>query len=257
MLKTLLSRLNLQEKEIAVFLAIYKMGPAAVKTIAKETDITRTHIYDLTESLLEKGLITEFEKSGVKHYEALGHSGLIAYINQKKRQWEKTEKEFEKAASAFENLKMGTSQKTKVRFYEGVDGMIRVYEEIRKDLMNAEKCNRKVITIWPTEELEKTYPGFLENNVYLNMLGLFKRDIMTESKMTERIIKAYKNGPTKHQYKIWKKSKGTFPTDTLCWSNKVAYTNMEGGYPSGIIIESKAVADTFRIYFEEMWNNLD
>jgi len=134
--------------------------------------------------------------------------------------------------------------------------MIRVYEEIKRDLMKAKKCDRKLITIWPTEELEKVYPGFLDNDIYLNMPGLKKRDIMTESEMTKWVIKAYKNGPTKHEYKIWKKSKGTFPTDTLCWSNKVAYTDMQEGYPSGIIIESKAVADTFRIYFEQMWESL-
>lgn len=254
-IKKLIKNLGLNNKEASVFISIYKLGNPSVKDIARDTEITRTHIYDINSSLLEKGLISESEKRGVKHYESLDHAGLIAHISIQQKKWKKVEKDFEQAASLFKNLKQNTSQKTKVRFYEGIKGITTVFEQARQDLSKLPESKRRLITVWPTEKLEKTYPGFYEKEIYFNMKGLKKRDIMYESEMTETYIKKYSKGPTKHDYRIWPNEKGEFPTDALCWGNKVAYTDVEG-YPSSIVIESKAVSDTFRMYFEEMWLSL-
>ena len=56
-------------------------------------------------------------------------------------------------------------------------------------------------------------------------------------------------------YKIWPKEKNEFPTDTLCWLNKIAYLDMKG-YPSGIIIENAAMVETFTMWFRQMWDSL-
>lgn len=252
-LSQLLAQLGLTEKAVQVFLSLSKIGAASVSAVARDTHITRTHIYDVATALIKQGLITESEKSGVKQYAAIDYAGLMAHISNKQRQLQKLEKEFAQAASEFNALRTSEAPKTKVRFYDGVEGMKNVYEEIRNDLKKTEV--KELLTIWPVAALEKTYRFFYEDSINLDLPGLVKRDIMCESPLTELYIKRYAQSQTDHHYKIWPKDKGEFPTDALCWGNKVVYTDVQG-YPSSIVIENKAVADTFRMYFWQMWESL-
>jgi predicted transcriptional regulator len=251
----LLQQLNLSKKEVAVFLSLTKLGRSLVSSIARDTKITRTLIYDITASLLEKGLITEMQREGKKHYEAIDHAGVMAYISLQKKELSRVEKQFAQAASAFHSLQKGLTQKAQVRFFDGLDGMANVYEEIRRDLRRAPAGERELITTWPTEKLEKVYEGFYEKNIYFDMPGLVKRDIMYESKMTQVYIQTYAESSTQHDYRIWPKQQGEFPTDVECWGNKVAFNDVQG-HPSSVIIESQAVADTFRMFFNQMWSGL-
>lgn len=249
----LLSELGLGSKEIQVFLSLSKLGAASVSSVARDTNITRTHIYDIAAELMERGLIFVSEKSGIKHYEAVDHPALLAHLSGKQRQLQKLEKKFAQAASEFHALRKGESPKTTVRFYDGADGVATVYEQIRRDLKTAK--TKELFTIWPVEALEKTYPDFYGNNINIDMPGLVKRDIMCASPTTELYIQRYAQSQTEHHYKIWPKEKNTFPTDALCWGHKVAYTDVRG-LPSSIVIENQAVADTFRIYFWQLWKSL-
>lgn len=253
-IRQLLSQLGLNDKEVQIFLSLSKLGAASASALARDTSITRTLIYDVATELIEKGLLTESEKSGVKQYEAIDYAGLMAYISNKQRQLQKLEKEFTQAASDFNALRTSETPKTKVRFYDGAEGMKSVYEEIRHDLTIADV--KELLTIWPVEALEKTYRFFYEDKMNLDLPGLVKRDIMCESPLADLYIKRYAQSQTKHHYKLWPKVKGKFPTDALCWGDKVVYTDVQG-YPSSIVIENKAVADTFRMYFWQMWESLD
>lgn len=46
-----------------------------------------------------------------------------------------------------------------------------------------------------------------------------------------------------------------FPTDTVCWSNKIFLIDLVD-YPSGIIIEDTAIVQSFKMWFEFMWKKL-
>lgn len=249
----LLTQLGFTTKEVQVFLSLSKIGASTVSAVARETKITRTHIYNIATELMERGLLVTSEKSGIRQYEAIDHTALMAHISHKQRQLQKLEKKFAQVASEFNALRTGEAPKTKVRFYDGVEGIVNVYEEVRNDLKTAN--TKELLTIWPVEALEKTYPFFYDNKINVDMPGLIKRDIMCESPMAALYIQRYAQSPTEHHYKIWPKEKGVFPTDALCWENKVAYTDVQG-FPSSIVIENKAVAETFRMYFWQMWNSL-
>lgn len=250
----ILAQLGLSKKEIDVFIAVTIIGQATVKNIARETSITRTHIYDIAESLLQKGLVSVAELKGMKHYSAVNHAGLMAYISMQKKELDSIEKKLTDSESAFVALQHGIEEATSVEFFQGLDGMASVYEEIRRDLKKM-KAPMELITTWPVERLEAAYPGFYQKEVYFNIPGLVKRDIIYESPMADLYIKRYADGPADHDYRIWPSEKGEFPTDGLCWMDNVAFTDVSG-HPSSIIIRSKAVADTFRMFFNQMWESL-
>lgn len=245
-----LIQLNLGKKEAEAFLALVKLGGGTATAIAGESGITRTHVYDIMKELVEKGLVSEIEEKKIKRYEAVGHAGLLAFVSRQEKQLQTVQKELVKLASDFQGLEVGARQKTTVRFFDGVEGVKNIYAEIRNDL-NKQKESFDLLTIFSPENLEKIIPNFQ----YLDYPNMDGRDIVADDKMLSAYIKQMKQSKNTTAYKIWPKEKGFFPTDNIAWGNKIAYIDLVT-YPSGIIIESESIVQSFRMWFNVLWENL-
>ena len=158
-LKHLLLKLNLNEKEAGALLSLIRLGKATATAISRDSGITRTHIYDLVASLVEKGLVRELEERGIKTYETIDHAGLLAYITRRQKELAHLEKEAVSAASEFNALERGRQQKTKVRFFDGVEGVKNIYEEIASDFKKQTEPF-EILTIFSPRNVEKIMPGF-------------------------------------------------------------------------------------------------
>ncbi len=249
-LKQLLKSLRLSEKEVDVFVSLVRLGKGTVSTIAHESGITRTHVYSIVDKLMQLGLVSEVEDRGKKTYEAVDHAGLLAFVSREQNELQTIKKNLSQMASEFNELQVGRKEKTKVRFFNGIEGVKHIYAEIRKDIEGSAE-SVEVLTIFSPENLEKILPNFAYFD-YPNMLG---RDIVAEDAFLEAYKGKIKNGNQSAQYKVWPKEKGLFPTDNIMWKNKIAYIDVSGA-PSGIIIENEAMAKSFAMWFNEMWNAL-
>ena len=243
----MLGNLKLSAKEVDLFLALVRLGKSTVSTISRESGITRTHIYGIVEGLMQKGLVSEVEDRGKKTYEAVDHAGLLAFISREQTELQKIEKNIAEMTSEFNALQVGNKEKTKVRFFNGIEGVKQIYSEIRRDI-EASEGQIEVLTIFSPENLEKIIPNFEYFN-YPNMLG---RDIVAEDSLLEQ----YKTKIKSDVYRIWPKEKGLFPTDNIMWIEKIAFIDVSGGFPSGIIVENESIAKSFTMWFNELWNGL-
>lgn len=252
----ILKDLGLTDNEIRVFVSAVKIGLAPVSGIARESGIARTYVYELIDQLKARGLLAELEEKGIKKIQALDYGGLLAYVGRRQREMEKLEKDLVKAASEFQALQSGVPQKTRVRFFEGVEGIKSVNSEIRKDL---EKLNRpyNFYVVFSADRMEAVLPGWIEHSEHIYYEPhMRKYAIISETPMLSKFVNKVKAADQKNLfYKIWPKEKNEFPTDTLCWLNKIAYLDMKG-YPSGIIIENAAMVETFTMWFRQMWDSL-
>jgi len=250
----LLSQLGLGEKEVRVFLSLVKLGPSTVSDIADEAKITRTHVYELTNALKQKGLLTQSDSRGVRKFEALGHAGLMAYLSHKQKELQELEKSFTHVATQFNALQKGNRLKTKVRFFEGAKGVEAIYHEIKRDL-KSQPPGYEVFTIFSPGRVESLIPGWLEMELYIDEPGMKKRGIVADTAFTQHYLEKMKSSENTHSYKIWPKGPDEFPTDTICWLNKMTLIDLID-YPSGIIIEDAAIVQSFKMWFEFMWNHL-
>lgn len=250
----LLSRLGLGDKETKVFLSLVKLGPSTVSEIADEAKITRTHVYELAESLKQKGLLTQMETKGVRRYEALDHTGLLAYLSHKQKELHELEKSFAVSANQFNALRKGGKLKTKVRFFEGTKGVEAIYHEIKRDL-KSQPPGYEVLTIFSPSRVETLIPGWLQMELYIDEPGMKKRGIVADTAFTQHYLEKMRSSKNAHSYKIWPKGKDEFPTDTIYWLNKITLIDLID-YPSGIIIEDAAIVQSFKMWFEFIWHHL-
>lgn len=255
-INTILKNLGLTENEAKVFLGALKIGPAPISRIAQESGIARTYVYELAEQLKAKGLLAEVEERGVKKVQALDYGGLLAYVTRKQKEMQNLEKELVKSAGEFQALRSVMPQKTKVRFFEGVEGIKSINAEIRRDL-ELQKEVYQFYVVFSADRMEAVLPGWIERNEHIYLEPLMKKyAIISETPLLPEFLKQVQQKAQKNfSYKVWPKENREFPTDTLCWLNKIAYLDMKD-YPSGVIIENAAIVETFIMWFEQMWGSL-
>ena len=251
----LLSKLGLNVKEVNVYMSLLKLGGATVSQIANDSGIVRTYVYDIAEDLKKKGLAGMIERRGIRTYKGLNHAELVAFVKRKSEEWETLGKEISEAVSDFDSAREHARQSTTVEFFSGAEGVLNIYDRIKSDLKKLQKPF-EIITIFSPEKLEAVFPGWFEQKKYIDTSPLMtKRDIVHESEVFQKHLKQREQGLGKYFYKIWPKEKGEFPIDTLCWENKTAFIELTS-YPTGTIIENEALAKTFRMWFENIWENL-
>lgn len=251
----LLAQLGLNDKEVGAYVSLLKMGRATASEIAQESGITRTHVYTIAEDLRKRGFLSMLNQKGVRSYEALNHAELLALVKRKSEELETLGKKIGEAVSDFESLKQHGKQATKVQFFSGREGVLNIYKYINGDLKKI-KEPFEIVTIFSPERLEKTFSGFFEQKKYIDAPLMTKRDIINESEVFfKHLEQRQKEGLGQYFYKIWPREKSEFPADTLCWQNKIAFIELSE-YPTGTIIENEAVAKTFKMWFEKMWQGL-
>jgi sugar-specific transcriptional regulator TrmB len=117
-----LSLLGFSDKETAVYLTMHQIGPSAASTLARLTNIKRTPIYDILNSLLERNLIISF-KHGKNTYFSIDDVNKLFYqAKEKMSVAEKLVKKIKESPQKWEGLR--------VNYYKGMEGYREMYEDI-------------------------------------------------------------------------------------------------------------------------------
>ncbi len=129
MLEKYLLDIGLSLKEIAVYMASLELGESTVIDIAKKSDVNRTTIYPIIDSLKEKGLLSLIQKGKKQYFYAESPNKIRSFVDSKINELEASKEslpEVIKQLGAFENRR---GDKPVVRFYEGDDGVNSMLEE--------------------------------------------------------------------------------------------------------------------------------
>jgi len=236
-----LKDLGLSEKEIKVYVAGLKLGLANVSSYAEKANLPRTTIYDLLKSLKEKGLASYVIKSGVKYFSVANPKELLEKLQEK-------EKKIKEILSELENLQKVSIEKPKVEFYQGLEGIKTVADDIIKKPKTtyfafiSEKA-LKFIPIYHLQYRRKRK----ERKIFVNI-------ITEKTPVTEELKRKDKEElrETRFLEKVMKNSVTSF----FIYGNKIAYiiaTEME---QVGVIIENKDIAEFQKKIFDQLWKKL-
>ena len=134
-LKKFLQDSSFSEKEIAVFLAMLKLGPSTVQTIAQKAGINRATTYIVIDNLANKGLILETNKGKKTLFALESPKKLKTNLQQEIEEMQKRQIELDKLLPSFLALFHSyNSNKPFVEFYAGENGL----KKIRDLLLNSQ-----------------------------------------------------------------------------------------------------------------------
>ncbi len=121
-----LERLGLDEKEAKTYLALLSMGEATATKLAERTGITRTLIYEITDRLMKRGLVSLVVKEGTKHFSASEPEFLLRELE------EKTD-DLRRALPDLKAVMASAKRETKVSLYRGRKGVNTILKMIIDD----------------------------------------------------------------------------------------------------------------------------
>src|SRR3989344_217563 len=241
-LDSILQDAGFTKGEVKVYLSLLRIGESKVGHIIKNSDISRSKVYDILDRLIRKGVVSKIEKNNVLFYQALSPHTIMNIIKEKERQLKEEETKLQKVIPRL--ISLLPEQKFNIKVYEGVDGfkavIERIINELRKgdsfDAMGISKTtevmNRYALKIYQAQK-EKKFKA---------------RSVFDESGMYK--IKERRNNL--HQIKILPMGWHT-PALFTMYGDTVGIHLGNDERIISIMINNKDIAESFGTTFELLW----
>ena len=238
----LLKRTGLSEKEIDVYIAVLSCKSARATVIAAAAKQSRSNTYLLLESLIEKGLIAEVEKGKVLNFVAEPPERLVRYTRNKEQSLKETAMLLEQAMPAFHSIEGPLLGEPRVTKLHGIDGMKQMYE----DLLSREFCG-----IFNPEYSHEFFDMNIVTSVFGSKPQLKGRDLLVDSAQAQEYLKDVPSGA---DYQVRILPKYIAPkSDMMIAGDTIALLAYDRDITT-VRIENQNLADSFRMWFEGLWN---
>lgn len=247
-----LEDIGLSEKEALVYLELLRAETSSVLDLSKKTNILRTTIYPILESLEEKGLIAKTKVNKKIRFAAEQPERLETFIEAQKIKLNEQSKLVNEYVPQLKSLSRQAGEKPIIKIYEGRDGILKA---------NAESFG-----------FEKSQPGDTAYFIYpFDLLENFFSDTEIKKARAVRLSKDIKS------LAIYTYSKGDRATsenseriridankypikcDISIFKDRVRIHTL-GKSLSSILIKNQDIADTlkslFKLIFEKFKNDV-
>jgi sugar-specific transcriptional regulator TrmB len=227
-----LKKVGLSQNEIRVYLTLLRIGASQAGKVSKESQINRTTTYDSLERLIEKGLVNYMISANKKVFSPVAPERLLDQLKER-------EKAVEEILPELKQLFRQSKEKEESNVYRGRKGIRGILNEILK-------CKEYVAYGSSGRFLEMMRHDFIAFQKRKRELKIRARVILSEfTKGTELVKVSY----TQFRYIP---DEFTVPATTFVYGNKIAIM-VWSETPMATVITSRQVADSYRKYFELLW----
>jgi sugar-specific transcriptional regulator TrmB len=243
-----LKQFNFSDKEIDVYLAALKLGSASITELAKRAKIKRPTTYVILEKLKEMGLVSMSIRQKKRIFTIQKPDKLSKIIDLEKEKLEEKEKELQKVLPELKSLTKEETLIPIIRYFEGKEGVW----DIIDDLMESGESASMISTGKAYDELgfKRIVKDVIERRRKIGTTAYIISDHHPEQ------VKEYKKGETLfRQYRFLPE---TIDLDSIVYiyADKIALVFFKEPL-SGVIIENKALFQSFKFMFDSLWDELE
>ncbi len=242
-----LKNLGLADKEAKVYAAMLELGPSSVLEISARTGVNRPTTYVQIENLRRMGLVSVQTKGKKQLFQAESPDQFQVLLEKEQSSVQQKKQELADVLPQLLSMFDASGGRAKVRFIEGIEGIKKTQEEF---LRSGEKTLYEISSY---DDVLRIFPNHLESHSSKRLnKKIFSKLIYTHSKgpILEGVVNA-EYTQTKHI----SPEKLPIGFDVAIYGSTVALVSLKGSI-SGVFIEHKDIADSFRGLFEAFWNLL-
>lgn len=241
-IRPLLKKVGLDAKQVEAYLALLSLKTAKASVVAKLAKQSRSHAYIILRDLEAMGLVSEIEEGGVLKFIAESPEKILHYLKDREKELSNVRSLVEGAMPVLQSLTSDYISAPRVTVLKGLGGMKQVYRDI---------LTNEFVGIYNAQ----TSLDMFNDNIVTMLFGkgaqLKGRDLIVRN---EGAIQYCKDVPENKNYTLRILPEGTtFETDTIVYGDSVTMFAFDDE-KTIIRIENKKMADSFRAWFNLMWN---
>jgi len=253
----ILQKLGFSDKSAQVYLALLRLGPSSVRSLAEETGLNRGTAYDMLKQLQEQGLVTFYKQETKKHFVAEAPEKLKTLLRAKQEELERTDRELARFVSELDALHHSGKAKPVARYFGPLD----LHEILEDVLVTTEKSEEKYYRVYSTEgirdHLYKDFQTFSDvrvaKGVRVKVIALGNGGELRGLDERKWLDPLHPSSTSPYKEEDILQS----PTYIIVYPGKTAYISLDhAGSPMGVVIENAGVSDVQAIIFDSLWNTL-
>ncbi len=242
----ILKQIGLSERDTALYIALFQLGPSSIRDIASHTGINRGTTYEALKLMAARGIISYAPKGKRRVFRAESPDKLLELAEEQRAALEQTIDSLKtKIIPGLHHLQPDFSPGN-VRFYEGDDGIEFVLKDI---LATVSKQPNKSYCVFSTKSIRhhlyRPFPNYTVQRV--------------KRKINVRVIALGEGGEdAEYSQRKWLKTEGPVEASYIAiYPPKVAMISMASeNYPVATVIESPDIARAQQMVFEALWGFL-
>ncbi len=234
--------IGLSENEAKIYLALLELGKGTVSEITRKANLNRTTGYDVLDGLVAKGLASVSGKEPKQEYVAESPDRIEALLKRKLEQGEKNLEEIKNIVPELKSMH-NVAGRPKVRFYEGKQGLIEVYE----DTLTSHETIRAYATV---DDMHRALPNYFPEYYHRRASkGVAIKAIIPKTEIGKE--RATHNKEEMRETALIPPDKYYFSPEINIYDDKVMIASHREKL--GIIIESAEIADAMKIIHDLAW----
>ena len=237
-----LTTIGFSSNESRIYIALLELGRGTVSQITRRAAINRTTGYEVLSTLVAKGLVNISGKKPKQEYAAESPDRLSKFFDE---QLQRDQEYRNTVSSLVPQLKSihSISGRPQVRFYEGKDGLMEVYE----DTLTSHEPIRAYASVEDTQHtLPDYFPKYYKRRT---QKGIKIRAIFPRT--PEALALAEHNEEEIRETALVPADRYNFSPEINIYDNKVMIASWKERL--GIIIESGEIADAMKTIYELAW----
>ncbi|PIR76327.1 MAG: hypothetical protein COU32_02670 [Candidatus Magasanikbacteria bacterium CG10_big_fil_rev_8_21_14_0_10_42_10] len=252
---SILKKLGFSDKYAKVYLALLRLGPSSVRSLAEETVLNRGTAYDSLKWLQDKGLVTFYKQDTKQNFVAEPPAKLNTLLREQQEELSRTDQELSQFVAELDALHHSGEARPVARYY-GPDELHHILEDI---LTVTEASDEKTYRVYSTEGIrEHLYKDFQTFSDVRVARGIEVHAIaigdggelrgLDERKWLSLSDHSRTSGVDLHN---------PSPTYIMIYPGKTAYVSLDHtGKPMGVAIENAGISLMQQRVFDALWKTL-
>jgi len=241
-----LENLGFTAGEEKAYIALLKLGSSTTGPIAKEAYVSRSKLYEILEKLIKKGIVSHYKQNNVSYFKAAPPERIVEFLEKKEKEMEIQKKAFQESLPYFGKFIGQKELKKEAEVFEGVEGIKNIRELAlskmnKRDTMlyfgNPASGHEHMLGYWDDWNRRRILKKISTKIIYNQDALRFGEQRKKQAYTKVRYL------PQKGQTDAWIEIYG----DTLA-------IVLKKETPMSLVINNKLVAESFKTYFNILWN---
>lgn len=241
-----LEKIGLNENEAKIYLLALELGKSSIKELSEQSKIKRGTVYNVIDSLLQKGFLAIGHEKNKKVYIAESPSNLNLLFNIKQHELKERKKAFEKLFPELNLLFNSLDIRPRVKYFEGNSGALALKKEYLKTK------SKKIDNILFYDNSFKSLPK-AKKYARERMRKKIKSRFMYISKIGRDLNLENSDEAELRESRYVPYDSFPFNIDLSIFDEKIVIQHRKSDKFLAVLINNQEIADSFRLFFGLAW----